>query len=284
MDHVGNALDTPYTFTAPSDWPQELGRTDTYAPKSLQSNSQRPDKINKHQVPVFPPPSALQPQRMSLEKYKEKHAAELAAQKRKQEQPGSEPDLRDWSTSSGQVEHQKLCQPYVQGQQSSSSSTPIGSPLKMKLPFPGQEKSMGEKREKSSLVKVRLPVMSQAETSGSKEELKMKIKVSSERHNSSDESSTKSKHSSPLISKEKHSFHRHHQKHAHSNPYVHSGNGSALKSPKIPPGEVPSTVQISNSSRKRTHVEASHNHSRKSKSSKSGTGSSSFSSVQQCII
>ncbi|XP_062861601.1 cyclin-T2a isoform X2 [Trichomycterus rosablanca] len=285
LDHIGNPLGTPYTFTAPSDWPQEQGRTDTYAPKQLPLHPQRPDKsaeliaakhdhkVNKHQAPVFPPPSAPTPQKMSLEKYKEKHAAELAAQKRKQEQPSTEPELRDLYTSSGQVEHLKPPQPYVHGQQSSSSSTLVSSPLKMKLPFPGQDKSLGEKRAKGSSLKLRLPVLSQAEkSSGSKEELKMKIKVSSERHSSSDESGTKGKHSSPMVSKEKHSAHRHHHKHGHCNPHVHSGNGSALRSPVILAGEGASAAQTSSSSRKRTHVEGSHNHhSRKSKSSKSGT-------------
>ncbi|MCI4378083.1 hypothetical protein PGIGA_G00211870 [Pangasianodon gigas] len=279
LDHIASTVQgTSYTFTAPSDWPQDQARSDSYVLKQLPLHPHRPDKsaefttvkhehkANKHQASVYPPPPTSQPQKMSLEKYKEKHAAELAAQKRRQEQPSTESEARDSYGSSSQVEHRKPQQPYAHGQQgSSSSSTSTSSPLKMKLPLTGQEKVQGDKREKGSSLKVRLPV--QAEKSGaSKEELKMKIKVSSERHSSSDEGASKSKHSSPLVSKEKH---RHHHKHGHSNPHSHSGSGSTLRSPMTLGGEGAGTAAGSSSSRKRTHAEGSHNHhSKKSKSSK----------------
>ncbi|XP_017325459.1 cyclin-T2a isoform X4 [Ictalurus punctatus] len=283
LDHIASTVQgTSYTFTAPSDWPQDQARTDSYILKQLPLHPHRPDKsaefttvkhehkANKHQSSVLPPLATSQPQKMSLEKYKEKHAAEIAAQKRRQEQPSVESEARESYGSSSQVEHRKPQQPYAHGQQgSSSSSTSTSSPLKMKLPLTGQEKVQGDKREKGSSLKLRLPV--QAEKSGaSKEELKMKIKVSSERHSSSDEGASKSKHSSPLVSKEKH---RHHHKHGHSNPHSHSGSGSALRSPMTLGGEGASTVQGPSSSRKRPHADGSHNHhSKKNKSSKPAAG------------
>lgn len=294
LDHIASTVQgTSYTFTAPSDWPQDQARSDSYLLKQLPLHPHRPDKsadfsgvkhehkANKHQSSLFPAPPTSQPQKMSLEKYKEKRTADLAAQKRRQEQPSTESEARDSYGSSSQGEHRKPQQPYAHEQQgmSSSSSAFTSSPIKMKLPVTGQEKVQGDKREKGSSLKLRLPV--QAEKSGaSKEELKMKIKVSSERHSSSDEGASKSKHSSPLVSKEKH---RHHQKHGHSNPHSHSG--SALRSPVTLGGEGASTGQGSSSSHKRTHTDGSHNHrSKKSKSSKPATGSSSpLSSAQQCI-
>ncbi|KAF4086736.1 hypothetical protein AMELA_G00087770 [Ameiurus melas] len=279
LDHFASAVQgASYTFTAPSDWPQDQARADSYVLKQLPLHPHRPDKsaefttvkhehkANKHQSSALQPTATSQPQKMSLEKYKEKHAAEIAAQKRRQEQPGAESEARDSYGSSSQVEHRKPQQPYAHGQQgSSSSSACTSSPLKMKLPVTGQEKVQGDKREKGSSLKLRLPV--QAEKSGaSKEELKMKIKVSSERHSSSDEGASKSKHSSPLVSKEKH---RHHHKHGHTNPHSHSGSGSVLRSPMTLGGEGACAVQGPSSSRKRTHVDGSHNqHSKKNKSSK----------------
>lgn len=292
LDHIASAVQgTSYSFTAPSDWPQDQAHSDSYVLKQVPLHLPRPDKsaefttvkhehkANKHQSSVYPPLSTPQPQKMSLEKYKEKHAAELAAQKHRQEQPSMESEAKEQYGSYSQVEHRKPQQSYAHGQQGSSSgSTSTSSPLKMKLPVAGQ----GDKREKGSSLKLRLPV--QVEKSGtSKEELKMKIKISSERHSSSDEGAGKSKHSSPLVSKDKH---RHHHKHGHSNPHSHSSSGSALKSPMNLGGEAAGTAPGSSSSlRKRTHTDGSHNHhSKKSKSSKPVAGSSSLlSSVQQCV-
>lgn len=290
--------------------------------------------VGKHQPPpqsaylppVQPPPPQPSPaQKLSLDKYREKHAAELAVswQKRSQEQHGGEMDcdLRgDMSSSSSstyapssmsQVDHKKHSHPHGGG-------IITASPMKMKVPSStsGQDRRHhSDKRDKGSL-KLRLAVPGSGESSqldksgqSSKDELKMKIKVSSsERHSSSDEgmaANNKSKHSSPLVSKEKHhrgadhNLHRHH-KHSHPKPHTHSGNGRGgpegpgggaglLRGPPglvsmegtllAPPG---STSMSSASSRKRAYPETSHNHhpsssfstscSKVSKISKGGTG------------
>uniref|UniRef100_A0A673KRG7 Cyclin-T2-like n=1 Tax=Sinocyclocheilus rhinocerous TaxID=307959 RepID=A0A673KRG7_9TELE len=289
LDSIANMQGTSYTYTAPSDWPQDQVRSDQYSVKQLPPHSpmhpHRPDKSAeynpakhehkasggvKHQATAYPPPAAPT-QKMSLDKYREKHAAELAVQKRRQEQQNVETEV-----CGAQTDHHKHLPQLSHVQQGAGATT--ASPLKMKLPIPGQDK-----REKGSSLKLRLPVPSQSEKGGSsKEELKMKIKVSSERHSSSDEGAAKSKHSSPLVSKEKHrdhSAHRHHHKHGHS--HTHSGNGrssleapasgSALRSPVGSGGD--GTSSASSSSRKRVNPEASHNHhSKKNKSSKGGAG------------
>ncbi|XP_053184528.1 cyclin-T2a isoform X2 [Scomber japonicus] len=221
--------------------------------------------VGKHQPPpqpAYPPPPASQPplpqppsaQKLSLDKYREKHAAELAVsgQKRRQEQHGiMESDVRvDLSSSSSstyapstmsQVDHRKHSQPYQVSLHVHGGTT--NSPMKSKAPSSssGQDRRHhSDKRDKGSL-KVRLAVpgsggSSQLDKSGppGKDELKMKIKVSSsERHSSSDEgmaANNKNKHSSPLVSKEKqhrgadHNLHRHH-KHSHPHTHTHSGNG-----------------------------------------------------------
>lgn len=219
--------------------------------------------VGKHQpppqsaylLPAQPPP--LQPSsapKLSLDKYREKHAAELVVcgQKRGQEQYGGVLDCDvkvDISSSSsstyapsstGQVDHRKHSLPH---QTSHGGGGSTASPMKIKVPSSasGQDRRHhSDKRDKGSL-KLRLAVpgssgSSQLDKSSqpNKDELKMKIKVSSsERHSSSDEgmaTNNKSKHSSPLVSKEKqhygadHSLHRHH-KHSHPHPHTHSGNG-----------------------------------------------------------
>ncbi|XP_070693793.1 cyclin-T2a isoform X2 [Pempheris klunzingeri] len=222
--------------------------------------------VGKHQPPpqsaylppAQPPPQPSPAQKLSLDKYREKHAAELAVtgQKRGQEQHGGvmDCDVRGSMSSSSsstyapssasQVDHRKHSQPH---QVSHAGGSITASPMKMKVPSStsGQDRRHhSDKRDKGSL-KLRLAVPgsgggSQLDKSGqsSKDELKMKIKVSSsERHSSSDEgmaasnnnNNNKSKHSSPLVSKEKHrgadhNFHRHH-KHTHQHPHSHSGNG-----------------------------------------------------------
>uniref|UniRef100_A0A8B9GVA8 Cyclin T2 n=1 Tax=Astyanax mexicanus TaxID=7994 RepID=A0A8B9GVA8_ASTMX len=258
LESVANMQGTSYTFTAPSDWPQDQGRSDSYSLKQLPLHSSLANSGGKHQAPVFPP-SAPQTQKMSLEKYKEKHAAELAAQKQL---------------------HQE--QQQLQGSGGSSTSA-TNSPLKMKLPLPALDKSQTDKREKGSLLKLRIPVPASVPSSekgaASKDELKMKIKVSSERHSSSDESGGKSKHSSPVVSKEKHRDHSAHRHHKHG--HTPGGDG------RSPAAVLGSDAASSGSSRKRVHADPSHNHhatSKKSKSSKSSAGSSSHcSSVQQCV-
>ncbi|XP_066497489.1 cyclin-T2a isoform X2 [Hoplias malabaricus] len=306
LDSVTNMQGPSFTFTAPSDWSQDQGRSDSFSLKqppvhsSPAGQSHRPEKSleftpikpehkasssGKQQPPVYLP---LVPQthKMSLEKYKEKHAAELAAQKHRHEQQlqqqSIEVEAKDSHTGC-QAEHRKHTQPHPQGSSSGMLSTT--SPLKMKLPLPAQDKPQGDKRDKGSSLKLRLPVPSQTAEKGaaSKEELKMKIKVSSERHSSSDEGGGKSKHSSPAVSKEKHRDHsanRHHHHHHHKH-----GNSHASKS-RSPVASLVGDLTSSSSARKRTHTEPSHNHhsSKKSKTSKSSAGSSSHcSSVQQCV-
>ncbi|XP_054471374.1 cyclin-T2a isoform X2 [Anoplopoma fimbria] len=285
----------------------------------------------KHQQPpqsTYPPPAQPPPpqpspaQKLSLDKYREKHAAELAVsgQKRSQEQHGGimDCDMRGdmlfsssstyaSSFSASQGDHRKHSQPHQASHGGGGSTT--ASPMKIKVPSSsasGQDRRHhSDKRDKGSL-KLRLAVpgsggSSQLDRSGQpiKDELKMKIKVSSsERHSSSDEgvaaNNIKSKHSSPLVIKEKQhrgadqSLHRHH-KHSHTHPHTHSGNGGAglLRGPPglvgmegmaLPP---PGSTSLS-SSRKRVYPEAGHNHhpsssfstscSKVSKISKGGTG------------
>lgn len=206
--------------------------------------------------------------------------------------------------SASQVDHRKHTQPHQTSHHGGGSTT--ASPMKMKVPSSstsGQDRRHhGDKRDKGSL-KLRLAVPGSGGSSQldkpSKDELKMKIKVSSsERHSSSDEgmaaNNSKSKHSSPLVSKEKqhrgadHNLHRHH-KHSHPHPHTHSGNGGGGPL-RGPPGLVsmdgtalapPGSTSLS-SSRKRAYPEAGHNHhppssfstscSKVSKISKGGTG------------
>ncbi|KAM3607113.1 uncharacterized protein V6R79_001946 [Siganus canaliculatus] len=309
-------------------------KTVDFSPVKQEHKGPGGSMVAKHQPP--PPQSAYLPsgqppsaQKLSLDKYREKHAAELSVsgQKRLQEQHGGvmDCDLKgDMSSSSStyassfmsQVDHRKHSQPH---QALHSGGTSTSSPMKMKVPSSsssssGQERRHhSDKRDKGSL-KLRLAVpgpggSSQLDKSGqsSKDELKMKIKVSSsERHSSSDEgmaanNNNKSKHSSPLVSKDKqhrggdHSLHRPHK---HSHPHTHSGNGrGGPEGPgallRGPPGLVsmegsvlapPGSTSLSSSSlsRKRMYPEASHNHhssssfsascSKGSKISKGGPG------------
>lgn len=295
--------------------------------------------VGKHQPPpqstYLPPaqppqPQLTQAQKLSLDKYREKHAAELSVsgQKCSQDQHGGvmDCDVREEMSSSSsstyapsfmsQADNRKHSQPHQTSHGGSGGST-TASPMKIKVPSSstsGQDRRHhSDKRDKGSL-KVRLAVpgsggSSQLDKSGqsSKDELKMKIKVSSsERHSSSDEgmaaNNNKSKHSSPLVSKEKqhrgadHNLHRHH-KHSHPHPHTHSGNGRGglegqgglLRGPPglvsmegTTPAPPASTSLPSSSSRKRVYPEATHNHhpsssfstscSKVSKISKGGTG------------
>lgn len=301
----------------------------------------------KHQLAPqsgYPPPAQPSPaQKLSLDKYREKHAAELAAsgQKRRQEQHGGvmDCDVRGDLLSSSSYAPSMMSQGDNRKQTvHGSGGSATASPMKMKVPSSssGQDRRHhSDKRDKSSL-KVRLAVPGSSSGSQldktsqqmSKDELKMKIKVSSsERHSSSDEAmgtnNNKSKHSSPMVSKEKHrgAEHNPHRHHKHSHAPTHSGNGrGATEGSGIgigllrgPPGLIsmegtthgPPGPTSSSSSRKRAYPEASHNHhpsassftasSKVSKISKGGSsaaGTSSFSSpsfppcsspVLQCV-
>ncbi|XP_030613524.1 cyclin-T2a isoform X2 [Archocentrus centrarchus] len=210
----------------------------------------------KHQLPpqsAYPPPAQPSPaQKLSLDKYREKHAAELAisGQKRRQEQHGgvmdcdTRGDLLSSSSSyapstMSQIDNRKHSQSHQTSHGGGGSTT--ASPMKMKVPSSsssGQDRRHHSDKRDKSLLKVRLAVPgssggSQMDKSSqqSKDELKMKIKVSSsERHSSSDEgvgTNNKSKYSSPVVSKEKHrgAEHNLHRHHKHSHPHIHSGNG-----------------------------------------------------------
>ncbi|XP_019945565.2 cyclin-T2a isoform X2 [Paralichthys olivaceus] len=283
--------------------------------------------VGKHHLPPqssYPPPQPSPAQKLSLDKYREKLAAELAVsgQKRRQEQHGGamDCDVRGEMSSSSsstyapssvsQVEHRKHSQCHQTSHGGAGSTT--ASPLKMKVPSSstsGQDKRHHSDKRDKGLLKLRLAVpgsggSSQLDKSGqpSKDELKMKIKVSSsDCHSSSDEgmaatNNNKSKHSSPLVSKEKHrggdhNLHRHHK---HSHPHTHSGNGRGgpegpggggglLRGTPGPAGMEGATLAPPGSAlRKRAHPEVSHNHhppsssstscSKVSKISKGGTG------------
>ncbi|XP_053732572.1 cyclin-T2a isoform X1 [Synchiropus splendidus] len=277
-------------------------KTEVHSVKQEQKGSDR----GRHATSFAPPPAHPSPaQKLSLDKYREKHTAELSSQKT------ADSDVKgDYSYSSAtsaactsQVEHRKHSQPMSQHAPGGSASI-NASPLKSKASSSSSSRHHGEKRDKGSL-KLRLPVPGSGSGSQldrgaaqSKDELKMKIKVtSSERHSSSDEATSKSKHSSPLVSKEKahraaeHNPHRHH-KHSHSNPNSHSGNGRGVPegSPggllRTPPGLIHMEGQSLShpgssfpSSRKRNNPDSSHNHhssssscSKLSKINKGGTG------------
>ncbi|XP_043987078.1 cyclin-T2a isoform X1 [Gambusia affinis] len=279
--------------------------------------------------PAYPPSGQPPVQKLSLDKYREKHSGDYTVQKRRQEPHGGlmDCDVKGDLTSSStyappnitHIEHRKHTQPH----QASHSGSTTASPLKMKIP---SSSASGQDRrhhgDKASL-KLRLPVPVSSsnappEKSGQpiKDEFKMKIKVSSsERHSSSDEgissNNSKSKHSSPLMSKEKHRT-----EHNLHRPHKHSGNGRGAAEAagllRVPSGLVamegtalghPTYTTLTSSSRKRAYTEGGHNHhpssstscSKMSKISKSGTsaaGTPSFSSpfppphsppVLQCV-
>ncbi|XP_051886895.1 cyclin-T2a isoform X4 [Pristis pectinata] len=233
----------------------------------------------------FPLPTVPAPQKLALDRYREKFAAELAVQKRKLETLESDVKEQYASAAQAMVEQQKKRVPAQQQIQHNSNA--VTSPIKMKIPISTEksERHAADKKEKG-LLKLRIPI---PPTEKTKDELKMKIKVpSSERHSSSDEGSGKSKHTSPHAGKEHkekrkdHSSHHHHHssshKHSHSSSSGSSRHGTegskggTLRSPVGLSGDGSSTG--SSSSRKRAHAsDASHNHHPKmSKTSKTAGG------------
>ncbi|XP_028927357.1 cyclin-T2 isoform X1 [Ornithorhynchus anatinus] len=249
-----------------------------------------------HGGPLPAAPTAI-PQKMSLDKYREKRKLETL------ELDGREHYM---AAPLDQPQHKRHVPPQVAG------SGPVASPIKMKLPAANAEKperysssssssSSSDKREKSGSLKLRIPIPP-TEKGVSKEELKMKIKVSSsERHSSSDEGSAKGK-----DPKEKHREHSSGRLHGgggpHKHSHVHGGGGkhgggggphgadgmppAVLRSPAGLSGDGSSSGSSSGSTRRKLHVhEAAHNHhSKMSKSSKSsGSSSSSSSSVKQYV-
>ncbi|KAL8183237.1 UNVERIFIED_CONTAM: hypothetical protein K2H54_027260 [Gekko kuhli] len=300
---------TSYGLSTHQEWPQHQEQTRTeqmYSQKqdtslpggqfninfqpstSLQLHSglhHRPDKHsehstahkpgNKHHGQLATAPVII-PQKMSLDKYREKRKLETLELDVREHYMGTEPQ----------------CKKHMQSQAASSSS--VTSPIKMKIPITNAEKPdkyMPDKKEKGGSLKLRIPIPP-TEKNLSKEDLKMKIKVSSsEKHSSSDEGSGKSKHSSPHVGKdhrEKHkeySANRHHSS-SHKHSHTHSGSGSSGGSKHSSDGLTPAILRSpiglssdgnsssSSSSRKKLHSnDASHNHhSKMSKSSKSSGG------------
>lgn len=189
---------------------------------------------------------------LTLEKYREKHAAEQALQNGVKEEPST--DMYAAPPALSTHHHKKRSQP----QQASQSGD--------------------SRREKPSSKKARLPPSFAENGSATSEELKMRIKVSSERHGGSEQGG-KDKH-------KEHGGHRH-SKHGHSHAYSLSGNSrGTIDNPSLPL-RAPSghDVGSSGSSRKRPHSDAgnhNHNHhhhsSKSSRSSKGGLSSSHYSS------
>lgn len=192
---------------------------------------------------------------LTLEKYREKHAAELALQNGITEEPGTDMYVPPPALSS---HHKKRSQPQQAGQSGDS------------------------RREKSSSKKARLPPSFAENGSASNEELKMRIKVSSERHGGSE-------HSGSVSGKDKHKEHsgHRHSKHGHSHSYSLSANSRGTIDSTSLSLRAPSSHCIdgssSGSSRKRPHSDAgNHNHhhhsSKSSRSCKGGLSSSHYSS------
>ena len=178
---------------------------------------------------------------LTLEKYREKHAAEMATQNGGKEEPGA--DMYAPPPALSSHHHKKRSQ---------------------------QARQSGEGRSDKTSSKKPRPAPSFAENgSASSEELKMRIKVSSERHGGGAEQggTGKDKH-------KEHSSHRH-LKHGHS--YSVTGNGRGALDPASLPLRPPDGGS-SGSSRKRPHSDAgSHHHSSKSsRSSKAGLSSAHY--------
>uniref|UniRef100_A0A4W6FE22 Cyclin T2b n=1 Tax=Lates calcarifer TaxID=8187 RepID=A0A4W6FE22_LATCA len=131
---------------------------------------------------------------LTLEKYREKHAAELALQNGVKEEPST--DMYAPPPTLSSHHHKKRSQTQQSGQSGDS------------------------RRDKPSSKKPRLPPSFTENGSATSEELKMRIKVSSERHGGSEQGGTlpgKDKH-------KEHSGHRH-SKHGHSHsPHSDAGN------------------------------------------------------------
>ncbi|KAF4097551.1 cyclin-T2b isoform X2 [Onychostoma macrolepis] len=134
--------------------------------------------------------ATLAPQKLTLEKYREKHAAELEQRRRHEEEESDQ--------------HRK------HGHLSSEPSTSI------RVKYSQQQ--VPERSLKSGSLKRRHPSSSE-NGSASQEELKMKIKVSSE----SSSSSGKSRHS-PRSSREKHREHSSHKTARHDSSHSHGSH------------------------------------------------------------
>uniref|UniRef100_A0A3Q3DZ43 Cyclin T2b n=1 Tax=Hippocampus comes TaxID=109280 RepID=A0A3Q3DZ43_HIPCM len=196
----------------------------------------------------------VRPQKvLTLEKYREKHAAELALQNGIKEEAGT--DMYTPPTAAASHHHKKRCQT-----------------------LPGGQSGDG-RREKSSSKKTRAPASFAENGSATSEELKMRIKVSSECHGGSDQGKDKHK---------EHASHRH-SKHGHTHPYSLSANCrvDAGSVSQRPPGSHGGDCG-SGSSRKRPHPDGGHNHhhhsSKSSRSSKAALSSAHYSDSSQRMM
>ncbi|XP_049919658.1 cyclin-T2-like [Epinephelus moara] len=207
---------------------------------------------SKHQQLSTNATTFSRPQKvLTLEKYREKHAAEMALQNGIKDEPGT--DMYAPPPALSSHHHKKRSQPQQAGQSGDS------------------------RRDKTSSKKARLPPSFSENGSATSEELKMRIKVSSERHGGSEQGGT-------LPSKDKHKEHssHRHSKHGHSHPYSLSGNSrGTIENSSL--SIRASDVGSSSSSRKRPHSDAgNHNHhhhsSKSSRSSKGGLSSSHYAS------
>ncbi|XP_077368605.1 cyclin-T2-like isoform X2 [Festucalex cinctus] len=181
----------------------------------------------------------LRPQKvLTLEKYREKQAAELALQNGIKEEAGT--DVYTPPPPATSSHHHK----------------------KRGQALPGGQSGDG-RREKSGSKKTRATASFAENGSATSEELKMRIKVSSERHGGADQGKDKHK---------EHASHRH-SKHGHSHPYSLSANcrldaaSASQHAPSSHGGD-----GGSGSSRKRPHPDGGH-HQHHHHSSKSGRSS-----------
>lgn len=204
---------------------------------------------HQQQLAANPPPFARPQKVLTLEKYREKHAAELALQNGRAEDQST--DMYAPPPALPSHHHKKRSQPQQGGQ-------------------PGEGR-----RDKSSSKKSRLQPSFSENGAGTSEELKMRIKVSSERHGGSEQGGA-------LPGKDKHKEHTGHRHPKHGHQYSLSGNGrGALDNPalslRVPGGH---DVGSSGSSRKRAHPDGNHHHhsAKSGRSSKAAINSSLYAS------
>uniref|UniRef100_A0A3Q0SW93 Cyclin T2b n=1 Tax=Amphilophus citrinellus TaxID=61819 RepID=A0A3Q0SW93_AMPCI len=183
---------------------------------------------------------------LTLEKYREKHAAELALQNGVKEEPSTDVYTPPASSS----HHHK------------------------KRPLPQQASQLGDRKEKPSSKKPRLSSSYTENGSAASEELKMRIKVSSERHGGSEQGGA-------LPGKDKHREHggHRHSKHSHSHSLSTNNRGpmdNSSLSARAPSNHC-SDGSSSGSSRKRPHPDSS-------RTSKGGLSSSHYSDSNQRVM
>ncbi|MCI4393299.1 hypothetical protein PGIGA_G00155900 [Pangasianodon gigas] len=173
-------------------------------------------------VPISSKPQHTATNKLSLEKYREKQAAELL-QRRKHGHLLPETATLASSSSLSAV---------LMSSAAASSSSSSSSLARVKYGQPGQEREM-----KSGSLKRRHPSSSSSSTengAASQEELKMKIKMS--------ESGGKSRHS-PRSGREKHRASKHDtthsHTHSHTHAHAHSSHHKAHRSSKSHAGSAP---------------------------------------------